>query len=229
MTGLHGAFLALVALQAREHTGRGQVVDLAIYESLYTVLGPQVIDYDQLGLVQHRDGSRLPFTAPRNTYRTRDRSWVSISGSGQRVFERLCVALGRPDLPNDPRFANNRSRIAHAEELDGALQAAIAEHDLTALLALCEEHGAAVAPVYSVADTFEDPQYLARDNVVALEDEELGTVRFQNVVGKLSSTPGTIDHAGPRLGDHNVEILVERLGFDADELAAVGFPLSSRD
>ena len=225
-TGLCGAFLAVTSLQARERIGRGQVVDLAIYEPLYTLLGPQVIEYDQLGIVQERNGSRLPFTAPRNTYRTRDGKWVSISGSGQRVFERLCLALGRPEIVEDPRFADNRTRVEHAEELDPMLQGAIDGYDLDELMRVCEEHEAAVAPVYSVADTFEDVQYQARQNVIAVEDDELGTVRFQNVVGKFSATPGAIDHAGPRLGEHNVEILVDRLGFARDELEAAGLPLT---
>jgi crotonobetainyl-CoA:carnitine CoA-transferase CaiB-like acyl-CoA transferase len=224
-TGLNGAFLALVCLQARERTGQGQSVDLAIYEPLYTLLGPQVIDYDQLGIVQQRDGSRLPFTAPRNTYRTRDGRWVSISGTGQRVFERMCVALGRRDLTDDPRFVDNRSRLRHSAELDEAIEKAIASFDLDELLRRFDEHQTAVAPVYSVADTLEDPHYRARGNLVSLEDEELGTVRFQNVVGNLSLTPGEIDRAGPWLGEHNREILVDRLGFDPNELTASGLAL----
>jgi crotonobetainyl-CoA:carnitine CoA-transferase CaiB-like acyl-CoA transferase len=225
-TGLNGAFLALVCLEARERIGRGQVVDLAIYEPLYTLLGPQVIEYDQLGIVQERDGSRIPFTAPRNTYRTRDGKWVSISGSGQRVFERICVALGRADLVHDPRYTDNRRRLAHVAELDESLQEAISTFDRDELLRVFEQHEATVAPVYSVVDTLDDPQYRARENVIRVEDEELGSVRFQNVVGALSATPGAVESAGPRLGEHNAEILVERLGFAPEELAAAGLPLA---
>ncbi len=225
--GLMGAYLALVALKARDQNGgRGQVVDFAIYEPLFTLLGPQVVDYDQLGLVQERNGSRLPFTAPRNTYRTRDGRWVSISGSAQSTFERMCRALEVPELIEDPRFADNRERIRNAEALDEALQAAIERFDFDDVMRRFDEAGAAVAPCYSVAEIFEDPHYRARENIVAVPDEELGgPIRMQNVVGKLSATPGRIRHAGPPLGAHNREVLVDMLGFDEDELREAGYAL----
>jgi crotonobetainyl-CoA:carnitine CoA-transferase CaiB-like acyl-CoA transferase len=143
------------------------------------------------------------------------------------VFEGLCAALDRPEIASDPRFADNRTRLEHADALDEMIRAEIAQRDLEPLLAVCEQHGAALAPVYSVADTFVDAQYRARDNVIAVADDELGTLRFQNVVGRLSLTPGGVDRPGPRLGEHNVEVLVERLGFDRAELAAAGLPLGA--
>lgn len=222
-TGLHGAFLTMVALKAREVTGQGQEIDLAIYESLYTLLGPQVVEYDQLGVVQERDGSRLAFTAPRNIYRTRDGQYVSISGSGQRTFERICAALGRPDLPHDPRFRDNRTRIEHVEALDAELQALVGTHDRADLLDLFDRHQATVAPVYSVADTFEDPHYVARENVVRLDDDQLGQVGMQGVVGRLSGTPGEIRSAGPSVGEHNEEVLLGELGFTMEELRTGGW------
>jgi crotonobetainyl-CoA:carnitine CoA-transferase CaiB-like acyl-CoA transferase len=117
-TGLMAAFLASAALHEKRRSGKGQVVDLAIYETLFTLLGPQAIDFDQLGLVQHRQGSRLPFTAPRNTYQTKDGKWVSMAGSAQSTFERICQALEVPDLVKDPRFSDNRVRLDNAAELD---------------------------------------------------------------------------------------------------------------
>ncbi len=223
-TGLMGAFLTMVALhEKRVNGGKGQVIDLALYETLYTLLGPQVVNYDQLGIIQERNGSRLPFTAPRNTYRTRDGKWVAIAGATQGVFERICAALEVPDLVEDPRFRNNRIRMENAPALDELLQAAIDRFDLADLLARFETLDAAVAPAYNVAQTFEDLQFQARENVVAVPDEELGgKVRMQNVVGKLSRTPGRIRSAGPRLGEHNREVLIGRLGFTEEELAAAG-------
>ena len=224
--GLMGAFLAMVALQERQRSGKGQVIDFAIYEPLFTLLGPQVVDFDQLGIVQERNGSRLPFTAPRNTYRTRDDKWVSISGSAQSTFERMCKALEVPELVEDARFRDNRLRIQNAAALDEALQAAIARHDREALIALFDTFDAAVAPCNSVADIFEDAHFKARENIVAVEDEELGgPVRMQNVVGKFSRTPGRIRHAGPRLGSDNRAILVDQLGFEESELQAGGLQL----
>ena len=128
--GLMGAFLAMVALQYKNRSSKGQVIDMAIYEPLFTLLGPQVVDFDQLGLVQERNGSRLPFTAPRNTYRTKDDKWVSISGSAQSTFERMCEALEVTELVSDPRFLDNRLRIRNAIALDEALQAAIEKFDV---------------------------------------------------------------------------------------------------
>jgi crotonobetainyl-CoA:carnitine CoA-transferase CaiB-like acyl-CoA transferase len=225
--GLAGAFLTMVALFERErHGGRGQVVEFAIYEPLLTLLGPQVVNYDQLGLVQERSGSRLPFTAPRNTYRTRDGKWVAIAGSAQSIFERICRALERTELIADPRFRDNRIRMENAAELDAELQSAIERFDLDALIRRFEQHEAAVAPVNNVAQIFADPHYAARQNITAVPDEELGgPLRMQNVVGNFSRTPGAIRRAGPRLGEHNREVLVEELGFSEGELQDAGLPL----
>ena len=223
-TGLMGAFLMMVALHERNaRGGQGQVIDLALYETLLTLLGPQVINFDQLGIVQQREGSRLPFTAPRNTYRTRDGKWVAIAGSTQAVFERICEALEVPHLATDPRFSQNRIRLQNAAALDVYLNAAVAGFDLPELLRRFEDSDAAVAPVNDVAQVFDDPQFQARENIASVPDEELGgTVRMQNVVGKLSRTPGRIRSAGPRLGEHNREVLVDRLGFPEAELRAAG-------
>jgi crotonobetainyl-CoA:carnitine CoA-transferase CaiB-like acyl-CoA transferase len=225
--GLAGAFLTMVALLERERNGgRGQVVEFAIYEPLFTLLGPQVINYDQLGMVQERNGSRLPFTAPRNTYRTRDGKWVAIAGSAQSIFERICRALERPELIVDPRFADNRIRMENAVELDAELQQAIEGFDLDELIRRFERHEAAVAPVNNVAQIFADPHYAARQNITAVPDEELGgPLRMQNVVGNFSRTPGAIRRAGPRLGEHNREVLVEELGFSEAELKDAGLSL----
>ena len=225
--GLAGAFLTMVALFERErHGGRGQVGEFAIYEPLLTLLGPQVVNYDQLGLVQERSGSRLPFTAPRNTYRTRDGKWVAIAGSAQSIFERICRALERPELIADPRFRDNRIRMENAAGLDAELQSAIERFDLDALIRRFEQHEAAVAPVNNVAQIFADPHYAARQNITAVPDEELGgPLRMQNVVGNFSRTPGAIRRAGPRLGEHNREVLVEELGFSEAELKDAGLPL----
>ena len=223
--GLMGAYLAMVALQARERNGgKGQVIDYGIYEPLFTLLGPQVVDYDQLGLVQERNGSRLSFTAPRNTYRTRDDRWISISGSAQSTFERMCTALDIPEVPKNPRFLDNRLRIQHAVELDNVLQAAIETFDFDEVMRRFEAIGATAAPCYNVAEIFEDEHYKARENIVPVPDDELGgPIRMQNVVGKLSRNPGRIRHAGPPLGAHNREVLIDMLGFDEDELSRAGY------
>ena len=226
-TGLMAAYLVSVALHEKRRSGRGQVIDLALYETLLTLLGPQVVNYDQLGIIQERAGSRLPFTAPRNIYRTRDGKFISVGGSAQSIFERLCVALEIPDLPQDPRFLTNRARLANVDALDEALQRAIERFDRDELMRRFIELEAAISPVNNVADIVNDEHVTARENIVAVHDAELGgPLRMQNVVGKLSRTPGAIRHTGPRLGEHNREILVDRLGFSEAEVAAQGIDLS---
>lgn len=225
-TGIMAAYLCCVGLLARAQTGKGQVIDLAIYETLLTLLGPQVVNFDQLGMIQQRNGSRLPFTAPRNTFRTRDGKWVAIAGSAQSTFERICAALNVKDLIKDPRFSDNRQRLVHAVELDVALQAAIENFDLDDLLPKFYEIDATVAPVNDVAQILEDEHVVARENIVAVEDKEIGgPLRMQNVVGKFSDTPGMIRSAGPRLGEHNQEILIKRLGFSEAEVKAAGIQI----
>lgn len=226
-TGLMAAFLASAALHEKRRSGKGQVVDLAIYETLFSLLGPQVIDYDQLGEVQQRQGSRLPFTAPRNTYRSRDGKWMSIAGSAQSTFERICEALKIHETIKDPRFVDNRTRLDNAKALDEVLQRAIGKVDLDELMKTFLAIDAPIAPVNDVAQICTDPQFIARENITAVEDEELGgPVRMQNVVGKLSATPGKIRSAGPMLGAHNREVLIDELGFTEAEVAASGIEIT---
>jgi crotonobetainyl-CoA:carnitine CoA-transferase CaiB-like acyl-CoA transferase len=224
-TGLTGALLTMLALRARDRDGAGQVVDLAIYEPLLTLLGPQVINHQQLGLVQQRSGNRLPFTAPRNVFRTRDRRWVSFAGSTQSTFTRLCRAVDRPELNDDPRYADHHLRLRNVQPLEDALREAIAALDLDELMRRAEAEGVAVAPVNTIADVVADPHVLARGNLVTVDDDELGALQMQNVVGGFSATPGSIRSAGPRIGQHNREILVERLGLDERALREAGLPL----
>jgi crotonobetainyl-CoA:carnitine CoA-transferase CaiB-like acyl-CoA transferase len=228
-TGLAGAFLTLTALHARAaRGGRGQLVDLAIYEPLLTLLGPHVIEYDQLGVIPERAGGRLPLIAPRGTFQTRDGKWIAISAGAPAVFAGLCAALAVPDAAADPRFADNQARRANEDALEAILRDAFARFDQHELLARLTAHGAAAAPIYSVADVMSDPHALARENFVAVWDEELGTaVRMQNVIGKLSATPGAVRHAGAPLAAHNREVLIGELGFGEAELAAAGIVLDA--
>jgi crotonobetainyl-CoA:carnitine CoA-transferase CaiB-like acyl-CoA transferase len=219
ITGLCGAYAVLVALHEREHvSGLGQHIDLAIYEPLMVMLGHIFVEYDQLGVVAQRLGSRLPFASPRNVFLTADQQWVAISCSGQSIFERSCLAISRPDLITDERFIDNRARTVHAAEIDSIFAAWVATRTRADVLAAFTEAGAAAAPVYDVRDAFEDPHFLARQNLVPVRDPELGEIRMQNVTPKLSRTPGAIRHAGPRLGEHTEVILRDWLGIDRAEL-----------
>ena len=221
-SGLMGALLGLAAVHEARRSGEGQMVDLALYETMFAMLGPFVVDFDQNGRVQERNGSRLPWVAPRNVYGTRDGRWVTLSASSDRSFQRLCEALGLAGLPDDPRFATNRDRVANVEALDAALQGAIAGFDRADLIALLESSDAVVGPVNSVADILADPHVQARGNVALVEDDQLGALRMQSPAGRLSRTPQEIRHAGPSVGQNTREILIGELGFTEAELRAGG-------
>ena len=223
-TGLAGAFLTLTALEARRHNGnRGQIVDLPIYDPLLTMLGPHVIDHDQLGVVPERAGSRLPLVSPRGTFETRDGKWVAISAGSASVFEGLCRALDVPELATDPRYADNQRRRENVDPLEAELSNAFKRFDQAVILSRLEEHGAAAAPIYSIADVVADPHIQARENITQVwDDETQSPLSMQNVLGKLSEAPGTIRNAGPALGADNRAILVDELAFDEQALSDAG-------
>lgn len=207
----------LTALRAREQTGYGQVVDLAIIEPILTVLGPQITAYDQLGVIQERNGNRSVNNAPRNTYMTKDGEWVAVSTSAQNIAERVMRLVGRPEFIEEPWFQTGYGRAQHADELDEAVAAWISERTRDEVIEVFEEVEAAVAPIYNAADIVEDPQYRALESIVTVDDPDLGPVRMQNVLFRMSETPGSIRWAGPRLGEHNEEVFRE-MGIDSESL-----------
>ncbi|QBS39235.1 CaiB/BaiF CoA-transferase family protein [Nocardia sp. CS682] len=214
IAALTTAFAIMTALRARERDGTGQQVDLAIIEPILTLLGPQIIAYDQLGELQPRMGNRSSNNAPRNTYRTADGGWVAVSTSAQSVAERVLWLVGRPDLIDQPWFASGAERARHADELDAAVGGWISRHSTEEVVRAFEKAEAAVAPIYTAADVLEDPQYRALGSIIALPDAELGTVRMQNILFRLSETPGEIRWTGPPLGAHTDEVLAR---YDVDE------------
>jgi crotonobetainyl-CoA:carnitine CoA-transferase CaiB-like acyl-CoA transferase len=218
ISALAAAFAAMTALRARDATGRGQVVDLAIIEPILTLLGPQPTVYDALGQVQPRTGNRSANNAPRNTYRTRDGRWVAVSTSAQSIAERVMHLVGRPEFVDEPWFASGAQRAQHADELDEAVGSWIRERDRDEVVRAFEEAQAAVAPIYDVRDVLADPQFAALGSLVRVPDPELGSVLMQNVLFRLSDTPGEIRSAGPAIGQHTEEVLGE-LGIGADEVA----------
>ncbi|MCH5675417.1 CaiB/BaiF CoA transferase family protein [Streptomyces gilvus] len=220
IAGLATAYGVLTALAARERTGEGQVVDMAIIEPILTVLGPQPTWYDQLGYVQARTGNRSANNAPRNTYRTADGTWVAVSTSAQSIAERVMHLVGRPELIDEPWFATGAERAAHADVLDAAVGDWIAGRTRTEVLAAFEKAEAAIAPVQDVRDVLTDPQYQALDTITTLDDPELGPLRMQNVLFRLSSTPGAIRWAGRPHGADTEQVLTE-LGLSRAELAAL--------
>ncbi|WP_461032523.1 CaiB/BaiF CoA transferase family protein [Streptomyces mayteni] len=220
VAGLTMAYAVMVALRARESTGRGQIVDLAIIEPLLGLLGPQMTAFRALGVIPERTGNRSASNAPRNTYRTRDGRWVAVSTSAQPIAERVMRLVGRPELAERPWFATGAGRVAHVDELDAAVGGWIAERDADEVIAEFTRAQAAIAPVYDVSDVAKDPQYEALGTFVELPDEELGAVTVQNVLFRLSETPGEVRWAGPPLGRHTDEILTA-LSYPAERIAAL--------
>ncbi|MFI6656252.1 CaiB/BaiF CoA transferase family protein [Streptomyces sp. NPDC050523] len=220
IAGLATAYAVMAALTARERTGEGQVVDMAIIEPILTVLGPQPIWYDQLGHVQPRTGNRSQNNAPRGTYLTADGAWVAVSTSAQSVAERVMHLVGRPELIDEPWFATGAERARHADVLDEAVAGWIAGRTRTDVLAAFEKAEAAVAPVQDVREVMTDPQYAALDTITTLDDPELGPLRMQNVLFRLSATPGAIRWAGRPHGA-DTEAVLTTLGLTPAELTAL--------
>src|SRR5690606_29010157 len=218
ITALATAFAVTAALQARSRTGAGQVVDLSIIEPTLSVLGPQITRWDQLRTIQPRTGNRSVNNAPRNTYRTRDGRWVAVSTSSQSIAERVMRLVGRPELVDEPWFATGAGRAQHVEELDAAVAAWVAERTRAEVVEAFEEAQAAVAPVYDASDVVADPQLAALGTVVTMDDDVLGPVAMQNVLFRMSATPGEGRWTGRAHGADTDEVLGD-LGYTATEIA----------
>ncbi|MFE9601850.1 CaiB/BaiF CoA transferase family protein [Streptomyces hokutonensis] len=220
IAGLATAYAVMTALAARDRTGEGQVVDMAIIEPILTALGPQPLWYDQLGHVQPRTGNRSQNNAPRNTYRTADGSWVAVSTSAQSIAERVMRLVGHPELIDEPWFATGADRAKHADVLDAAVGDWIAQRTRTEVLAAFEKAEAAVAPIQDVRNVMTDPQYQALDTITTVDDPELGPLRMQNVLFRLSATPGAIRWPGRPHGADTDTVLTE-LGLTEAELTSL--------
>lgn len=213
------AMAAMFAIYHRDHEGgRGQEIDVSLYEPLFRLVESQVIGFDQLGIVKQRQGNRLAEDSPRNTYLTRDGRWIGISASSQRTFERLALAMGMPELITDPRFKDNASRCANDVALDEIIAAWFRQHDCDELMRLFEAEEVVAGPVLDIRDIVKDPHYLARENIISVADDDFGSVRMQGVVPKFSDTPGEVRHSGRALGADNADVYQGMLGLTAAQL-----------
>ena len=223
ITGVFGAFSIMMALYRRlnDPAARGEEIDLSLYESMHRILEFLVIEYDQLGAVRERSGNRSQYAVPSGVYRTDDDRWVSLACSTQSVFERMAEAMDRADLIDDARFRTNADRVTNADAIEEIVTAWFAANEFPNVSQLLSEKGVAFSLVFTAKDAFEDPHYAARENIVAVEDSELGTIRMQGIVPKLRDAPGAVRRAGPALGQHNAEVYEELLDLSADEISTL--------
>jgi crotonobetainyl-CoA:carnitine CoA-transferase CaiB-like acyl-CoA transferase len=221
IAGISAACSALMALYHRDaRGGSGQTIDLAILEPIVTALGPQPMIWDQLGVLQARTGNRSENNAPRNTYKTKDGRWVAISTSANSIAERVMRLIGHPEVIDEPWFASGTGRAEHGDELDVFVADWIAERTRDDVIAAFEAAEAAISPVYDVSELMEDPHAQAREMFVRVDDPRLGPVAMQNVLYRMSETPGEIRHTGRGLGADTDEIL-GALGVSSERIAAL--------
>jgi formyl-CoA transferase len=202
---------ALSALHHREKTGRGQVVDSAIYEAVLNMMESLVTEFDKVGYVRERTGAILPNVAPSNVYKTRD-GMVLIAANQDTVFSRLAEAMGQPGLAQDPKYSTHGARGAHQVELDALVERWTQTLTTRQVLDLMDQFGVPAGLIYRAPDMLEDPHFQARDAIVSVPHPDFGELKMQNVAPKLSETPGSIRSPSPALGQHNDEIYRQLLG-----------------
>jgi formyl-CoA transferase len=217
VAGVYGVSAALLALREAERPeGRGQVIDLPLYDPLFALLGPQAANFRLTGETRKATGSRYSNSAPRNAYRCRDGKFVSLTGSTQSMAERIFNAIGRPDLILDPRFRTNADRLNNVAALDEVIGGFIAGFDQTDLVALMEKAEVTVGPIYDIGQIMVDPHVVEREILADYPDADIGSLPMHHVVPRMSETPGSIRYPAPRLGEHNRSLLGELGIGDAD-------------
>jgi crotonobetainyl-CoA:carnitine CoA-transferase CaiB-like acyl-CoA transferase len=223
LAGLTAAMATLAAIYERDQggSGRGQVVDVSLFESLFRLVETQVIAFDQLGTVKQRAGNRLAEDSPRNAYRTSDGNYVAISAGSQRTFSRLAAAMGRADLAHDPRYASPELRVQHDQELDAEVALWFSQHTLEKAMAKLEEGDVVAGPIYDIRDILKDPHYKARGGIIEVPDDDLGVVRMPGVIPKFCRTPGSVRHTGGPPGADNEWFYLDTLGLNPKEFATL--------
>jgi len=197
---------------------RGQVIDVSLFEPLFRLCIPHVTMFDLLGIVRERVGNDFPDAAPRSLYRTADGSWLGLSATSQNTWESLAQAMGLGELVADPRFKDNAARLENKDALNQVLQGWLVQRSLAQVMEQLVPAGGVVGPVYDAAQIVADPHYQARQDILEVDDPELGHTRMLGIVPKFSDTPGSVQHAGPRLGEHNPEVYGSWLGCSDEEL-----------
>jgi len=212
IAGLHGAYGAVMALMARERSGRGQFIDAALYECAFNFMEAWIPAYDKMGFVPNRTGSRLIGSTPNNLYPTGDGTYIHITAMADNLFRRLAAAMGQPELAKDARFADHGSRNRNYVALDEIIERWTSAHPLVELEAILQKVAVPATRIFTIEDIFNDPHYRARNSIVAAPDDNMGSVAMAGVVPRMSSTPGAVRHAGRDVGQDSRQVLRDLLG-----------------
>ena len=219
VAGLYSVIGIMMALYHRDvRNGGGQEIDVALYEAVFSLMESMVPEFDQKQIIRERSGSVLPGISPSNVYPTNDGKYAVIAANGDAIVQRLLRLMGRDDLLEDERFASNAHRVQHMAFIDGLISDWSMTMDLPKCLAALNASGIPAGPIYSIQDIFEDPQYKARDMILEVPHPEFGLLKVPGIVPKLSKTPGSVQWLGPKLGEHNLEVL-RQIGLSDTQIA----------
>lgn len=219
LAGLYGAFGTLLAMQAREKTGRGQFIDIGLYEPVFRILDELAPAFQLNGYIRQRMGPGTVNVVPHSHYPTKDEGWIAIACTSDKIFARLAEAMGAPELANDGKWGTIRQREAERATVDAFVADWTRTMTRDDALATCERFQVPCGPVYAINEIFEDPQYKARENIVRVKDARVGELAIPNVVPRLSETPGRVRSLGPAMGEHNDEVYRDWLKLDDAEIA----------
>jgi formyl-CoA transferase len=220
VSGLFGAFSVMVSLYKRDALkGSGQVIDLAMYEALFRLMDFDAIQYEKTGAIHTRTGNHVPYAAPNATYRTVEGKYLAMAASNHNIWLRLCKAMQREDLVDNPKFVDNVCRVAHIDEINGIVGDWIGKHNRLEVAQIFDAHEVAYSLVYDIEDIFDDAQYAARETLIRVADSDLVEAVVQNVVPKFSETPGAVDFLGCAMGTHNDEVYRGELGYSDEKIA----------
>jgi succinyl-CoA:(S)-malate CoA-transferase subunit A/succinyl-CoA:(S)-malate CoA-transferase subunit B len=220
-SGLYGAVGIMMALKSRDQTGEGQVIDMALYESIFRFLDEMVPAYAKDGTVRQREGMGTKLACPHGHFQTGDDKWVSIACTSDRMFDRLAKVMGQPELVGPDRYKTTEQRIASRETVDGLVTTFTRSYRQSEVLQRCTDGDVPCGAINSVADIFEDPQFEARENLLRFVDSEAGEIVIPGVIPKLSKTPGRVKHLGPPIGNGIDSIYGDLLGMSASEITVL--------
>ena len=218
ITGLYAAFGAVMALLHRKESGKGQLIDAALYECAFSFMEPHVPAYDKLGFIANRAGSRLPDSTPNNLYPTKDHSYIHITAMGEAVFRRLVDAMGQPELAQHPDFSTSITRSINHEALDLLISRWTCEYGLHELERVLLEASVPATRIFTMADIFADPHFKAREMLLKVPHDTLGNVTLPGIVPKLSQTPGSVRTSGGAVGRDTESVLTELAGLSAEDI-----------